>query len=474
MAPMHFANDDTEDIPVLVVVAGPAGLAATIELARREIPTLLIERRRALSSHPRATVLSLRSMELMRMWGLEAEVRARSVDVEFRMLLTDTLAEAGGGSAIEVGYPSREQSRVLSPTTPACIGQDEVEPLLLAHLSGHPAARVEFGVELTGIAERPGGARATLRDVRTGAMRTVHARYVVAGDGARSAVRGALGIRLIGAEAVLVGATTLFRAPLWDLLREHRYLLYSAAASGTFLPAGPGDRWLWAAAQGESAAPPDERRAAALIRLGVGAPGLPLKIEGFRRFSSAAQLAVRFRCGPVFLAGDAAHRVTPRGGTGLNLALHDGYDLGWKLAWALHDWAGPELLDTYEAERRPVAEHGVARSADPAGSRRAPEQELHADLGGRIAHAWTGERSTLDLLGPRLTLFTAPDGTDRAAPPTRAPIHVRRLDPLAAAAVGAARHSAVLVRPDGKPVGALTADDDPPPALRVAVAAVAA
>src|SRR5215217_5544849 len=89
MAPMH-----SHDIPVFVVGAGPAGLAATIELTRHDIPTLLVERRTRLSSHPRATVLSLRSMELVRVWGLEDAVRARSVDVDWRLLQADTLADA--------------------------------------------------------------------------------------------------------------------------------------------------------------------------------------------------------------------------------------------------------------------------------------------------------------------------------------------------------------------------------------------
>jgi hypothetical protein len=96
--------------------------------------------------------------------------------------------------------------------------------------------------------------------------------------------------------------------------------------------------------------------------------------------------------------------------------FHDGFDLGWKLAWVLRGWATSALLDTYEAERRPVAEHIAARSADPTGTRRTAEQEVHADLGGRIAHVWSDERSTLDLLGTGLTLFTGRDGAawDRA------------------------------------------------------------
>src|SRR5215211_5105665 len=113
MARMLSPNTHTEEVPVLAVGGGPAGLAAAAELARHEIPVLLVERRTALSSHPRATVLSLRSMELMRVWGLEDRVRARSADVEFSMLEADTLAGAAAGEAIDVGYPSRAQGRVL-------------------------------------------------------------------------------------------------------------------------------------------------------------------------------------------------------------------------------------------------------------------------------------------------------------------------------------------------------------------------
>jgi 2-polyprenyl-6-methoxyphenol hydroxylase-like FAD-dependent oxidoreductase len=279
---------------------------------------------------------------------------------------------------------------------------------------------------------------------------------------------------------VLASFTTLFRAPLWDVVGPHRHLLYSVTHSESpinFYPAGPSDRWL-AGLRIEGAETLDEHRLAELIRLGAGVPGLPVQIERSRSFSSAVQLAVRLRSGPVFLAGDAAHQVTPRGGTGLNLALHDGFDLGWKLAWVLHEWANPALLDTYEAERRPVAEHTAARSADPNGSIRAPEQEIHADLGGRIAHVWSDGRSTLDLLGTGLTLFAGRDGpawdAAGASLATRMPVDVRLLDAVAARAVGAAGHAALLVRPDGKPAGVLPAGAERAPALRAAVAAIAA
>jgi putative polyketide hydroxylase len=152
----------------------------------------------------------------------------------------------------------------------------------------------------------------------------------------------------------------------------------------------------------------------------------------------------------------------------MNTAIHDGYDLGWKLAWVLSGWAGPDLLDSYELERRPVAEHNVARSADPNGTRRSPGEELRADLGGRIGHHWiagaNGPRSTLDLLGPGLTLLTGPAHPARQAAGALAgvpPVVSGRLDGITARALGIHPGGALLVRPDGIP----TALAAPPPRL---------
>jgi 2-polyprenyl-6-methoxyphenol hydroxylase-like FAD-dependent oxidoreductase len=179
-----------------------------------------------------------------------------------------------------------------------------------------------------------------------------------------------------GADGLGHVVTALFRAPLWRVVGEHRYGIYSVSqpeGAGTFLPAGRGDRWhygTWVDPQAAENYTPEwfARR----IRAGAGIGDLDVSIERTGAFSFAAQLADRFRAGNVFLAGDAAHRVTPRGGTGMNTAIGGGHDLGWKLGWVLRGWAGPELLDTYEDERRPIAAHNVARSADPDGSRARP------------------------------------------------------------------------------------------------------
>jgi putative polyketide hydroxylase len=325
------------------------------------------------------------------------------------------------------------------------------------------------------------GVRATLRDVITGATRTVRARYLVAADGAHSRVRTALGIAMRGPDSLAHSTNALFHAPLWRTLGDHRYGIYvvtTPAAAGVFVPAGRGDRWVYAV----QSAPGQERPAdltadefTRLIRLGAGVVDLEPRIERIGSFSFAAQLADRFRQGSVFLVGDAAHRVSPRGGTGMNTAIHDGYDLGWKLAWVLRGWAGPDLLDSYEAERRPVAEHNTVRSADPNGSRRTAEQEVSVDIGARIAHRWlpSAQVSTLDLLGPGLTLFTGPRDASWAGAAAGAaepvPITVRGLDPITARALGIHGGGALLVRPDGAPVTGWPHDRDAPTAVRAAV-----
>jgi 2-polyprenyl-6-methoxyphenol hydroxylase-like FAD-dependent oxidoreductase len=138
----------TREVPVLVVGAGPAGLTAAIALARHGVPTFLVERRRDLSSLPRATVVSTRSMEIFRSWGLEEPIRAGGPDVEWLLWVCETLVDAAAGSGHAVGYPTREQSAVLSPTGPACVPQDHLEPVLLAHLHALPAAKVVLGTEV--------------------------------------------------------------------------------------------------------------------------------------------------------------------------------------------------------------------------------------------------------------------------------------------------------------------------------------
>jgi hypothetical protein len=281
-------------------------------------------------------------------------------------------------------------------------------------------------------------------------------------------VRGALGIAMRGPGRLLDAVSALFRAPLWELLGDRRHVIYSVthpeAGDGTFVPSGRGDRWIYGV-RGEvgthDAAAFGAETMTRLIRRGSGVRDLELRIERIGAFSFTADLAERFREGDAFLVGDAAHRVSPRGGTGMNTAIRDGHDLGWKLAWVHRGWAGAELLDTYEAERRPVADHNVTRSADPSGSVREVSEELHVDLGGRIAHVWVetddGRRSTLDLLGPGFTLFIGPL---TAVGPVRrsAPVVVRRLPAIAARALGIAPGESLLVRPDGVPATTVEAD----------------
>ena len=454
---------------VVVVGAGAAGLTVASALARAGVEVLLVERRQGGSPLPRATVLSVRTMELMRSWGLEDRIREGADPVEMTMLKAPTAVRAAEGVSINVGYPSAGQSAMVSPTEALCVAQDVFEEVLAESLAAMPGVTIQRGVEVVDVrAGAPGdGAALTLRDAG-GRLRTIEAGYVVAADGARSTVRAALGIGMTGPDDAMSGIQVVFRAPLWDVLGEHRHLLYSLTdpeGSGTLLPAGQGDRWLFGLQAGyhhEQGCEPSADELRRRIQRASGVDGLDVRLERFGTFTSGAQLADTFRTGDVFLVGDAAHRVTPRGGTGLNIAIADGSDLGWKLGWVLRGWAPATLLSTYEPERRASVAYNVERSADPLGSRRDVSTELAVDLGGRMRHVWVepGEVSTLDLLGPGLTLFA--DATNRSwadavtALWARVPISLVGLDPVVARSLGVGAHGAALVRPDGMQVAGWT------------------
>lgn len=455
--------------PVVVVGAGPAGLTAAVSLARHGIEVLLVERRAEGSELPRATVLGVRNMEMLRSWGLADRMLAGGVDVEMSMLEIPTVARAAEGLRIDVGYPSPTQSAMISPMAPAAVPQDHLESVLLEHLATLPTATVVRGIEALDVRHTPEHAVLNLREVSSGTSFEVAAEYVIAGDGAKSRIRASLGIDHTGLDGLIEGAMTEFHAPLWELMGEHRHGVYAISdpdGAGILVPAGPEDRWLFGTDLARDLAEDtDAARELLRQRIGraIGVPGIPVRIDRFGWFTSAAQLADTFSSGRVYLTGDAAHRVTPRGGTGLNTAIASGRDLGWKMAWVLLGWAPPALLSTYEDERRPAVAHNVTRSADPEGGRRDAMTELQVDLGGRIAHTWVDaespsgneRRSTIDLVGPGLTLLAGPNAGATDGEVTRSgkpPVTTVTLPRLAARALGLGPAGAVLLRPDGVPI----------------------
>jgi 2-polyprenyl-6-methoxyphenol hydroxylase-like FAD-dependent oxidoreductase len=468
------------EVDVVVVGAGPAGLVAAATLAEHTVSTLLVERRDQPSTLPRATVVSTRSMELMRRWGLEEAVLAGGVDADVRLWECTTLSEAAQGRALEVGYPTRAQAAMISPTAPGTVPQDHLERVLREHVSAQPAVRLALGTELVGFEDRTDHVRVALR-APDGSTRTVRARYLVAADGAHSPVRTRLAIPTRERQGEYGGVQVVFHAPLTAVLGAVRHSLYSVTtpdAPGLFLPAGSEDRWVYGPAPRPDDEPPmglDPGRLTSAIRAGAGVPDLPVHIVRIGPFLSRAGIADRFRVGRSFLVGDAAHRVTPRGGTGMNSAILGAHDLGWKLAWVLSGWAGDALLDSYEAERRVVADHHVTRSTDPNGSLRPVLGEVQVDLGGRIPHVWlpggSGEISTVDLLGTGWTLFTGP-GAPEPAWPSGPPLVVHALDAISARTIGIGERGAVLVRPDGVPVASWPGQWDPADVRRAATHAV--
>lgn len=364
----------------------------------------------------------------------------------------------------------------MSPVLPLCCPQDHIEPILLEHARSL-GVDARFGVELTGLVDDGAAVHTRLRDRASGAVTRVHARFAVGADGPRSTLRQVLGIPFDRLGSLGPHINIMFRADLDPVLGPRRYPLYFLGETGrpnVVFPLGRG-RWGYLR---PADVPLDDL--VALVRGAVGVPTLDVQVIARLQFELAGELARSFRSGNVFLVGDSAHRMTPRGAVGMNTAIQGAHNLGWKLAWVSRGWAGAALLDSYEDERRPPAELNTLSSVQL--ERPAPPDRIAATLdtrytshvvaagseidraapGTRAPHVWIRhrgrDRSTLDIFDGALTLLVG-DGASRwrsAAAGCPTPVQVLAVDEQRGrtaerlrTAYGVSHGDAVLVRPDG-------------------------
>jgi 2-polyprenyl-6-methoxyphenol hydroxylase-like FAD-dependent oxidoreductase len=343
-------------LPVLVVGGSLVGLSAAVFLSWRGVPTVLVERHPGSSPHPRAIGFTPRTMELFRAVGLDQRIPQVPPEVPTGAGPRRVRVESLAGEWFEETPWTPEEREVpeieYSPCRGAAIAQDRLEPILRER-AVELGADLRLETELVRFEQDAEGVTAWLRG-RDGSEYAVRASYLVAADGHRSPVREALGIGRAGRGHLWTGRSVLFRAPLEEYLRSGIVqFVIDQPGFGAFLTTYGDGRWVLFFPDDEER---DEETLRASVVKAIGRSDLPVEIVTTGRWEVSALIADRFASGRVFLAGDAAHTLPPnRGGYGANTGIEDAHNLAWKLAAVLSGASAPELLETYDAERRPVA-----------------------------------------------------------------------------------------------------------------------
>lgn len=354
---------------VVIVGAGPVGLALATELAMRGHRSCVVEQNDRVGLQPRAKTTNVRTMTHMRRWGLSETMRKRSpLTADFPRRVRFATALFGKELySFEDAFCASPDRDPRYPEHAEFIPQYVVEGILLDHAMASPRVEMLMQHKLKDFDDSGSkGVVATVEDLRDGSEKKIAGRFLVGADGARSTVRDRLGIDMQGDRSLLHFVTLILRIPgLMDdpeLNPALFHWLVSPDAPCVMGPMDTGDRWYWAKTIAAGTEPSD----AEMLDLVGKSMRKDFKTEILARdyWTVHSLLAGAYRQGNVFLAGDACHLHSPFGGHGMNLGVSDAVDLGWKLSAVLNGWAGDALLDSYEPERKPVHRRVIDTSTE--------------------------------------------------------------------------------------------------------------
>jgi len=390
---------------VLISGGGPCGLMLANELGRRGIRCLLVDAKPSTAYNPQANATQARTMEHFRRLGFADEVRAQGLPPDhptdiayFTRYAQHELARIRLPTAAEATVKIKTmQGSWSAAELPHRVSQKFVEQTLRRHAQALTSVEVRYGWTLEEFKDDGQTVNATVRPTEGGAAQTVHARYLVGADGARSLVRRQLGVEwggVTGIQREFMGGKMFaiyLRAPdFLSVLRHPKAWMYVAVnhQRRAFMASvdGVAEYAFHAALKpGEDAEHWTEDDARRVFAETVGTD-LEIEILSMGSWLAGhALVAQRFQKGRVFIAGDAAHLFTPTGGLGYNTAVEDAVNLAWKLASVIRGEAPEGLLDSYEVERQRVAERNTGfarRFADSVGLFTAkPELEETSERG---------------------------------------------------------------------------------------------